>query len=55
MYKKSRLKGTNIQTPFSYLVFIVWHIINKVRKVRGVVDIRGFNNLIDPNAYLIPL
>lgn len=32
MHEKSRLKWTNVQTPFSYPVLVVWRAINGVRK-----------------------
>lgn len=55
MHEKGRLKWTDVQTPFFYPVFVVWRTINGVRKGRAVVDIRGLNDLIIPDAYPVPL
>ena len=56
IYSQDRMMWTNQYTPFSYLVFIVWKTLpNGARKCRAVVDIRGLNDLILPDAYAVPL
>ena len=56
MHRQGRLEFTTQATPFSYPIFIVWKtLLNSSRKGRAVVDIRGLNNLIVPNVYLVPL
>lgn len=55
MHKQGRLKWTDEETPFSFPVFVVWKWANGKRKGRAVVDIRGLNNMIIPDAYPVPL
>lgn len=55
LHQKGRLQWTNKATPFAYPVFVTWKTVNGVRKGRAVVDIRGLNDLIIPDAYPIPL
>lgn len=56
MQDKGRLEYTSQATPFSYPVFVVWKTLSDGRrKGRAVVDIRGLNDLIVPDVYLVPL
>ena len=56
MHRQGRLDWTKEQTPFSYPVFVVWKTLaDGSRKGRAVVDIRGLNSLIVPDAYPVPL
>ena len=54
LHKQGRMSWTNEAIPFSYPVFVVWRTVGKERKGRAVVDIRGLNQLIVPNAYPLP-
>jgi len=42
-YDQGRLDWTITNTPFNYLVFIIWRNILKGRKSRVIVNIKGFN------------
>lgn len=55
MHKQGRLRWIDEETPFSFPVFVVWMSANGKRKGRAVVDIRGLNDMIIPNAYPVPL
>ena len=56
IYCQDRLQFTTQPTPFSYPVFMVWKTLpDGSRKGRAVVNIRGLNNLILPDAYPLPL
>ena len=56
LYDKERVEWTTQATPFSYPVFVVWKTLaNGDKKGRAVVDIRGLNELIIPDAYPVPL
>ena len=55
MHRQGRLIWTNTHTPLSYPVFVVWKKIGDVRKGRAVVDIRGLNDLLVPDAYPVHL
>ena len=56
MHRQERLQFTSQPTPFSYPVFVVWKTLpDGSRKGRAVVDIRGLNDLILPDAYPLPL
>lgn len=55
MHRQGRLKWSDEDTSFSFPVFVVWKTSNGVRKGRAVVDIRGLNDIIVPDAYLVPL
>jgi hypothetical protein len=56
LQQQGRLQYTMHSTPFAYLVFVVWKTLpNGERKGRVVVDIRGLNRLVVPNAYPLPL
>lgn len=55
MHKQGHLKWTDEETPFSFPVLVVWKLANRKRKGRAVVDIRGLNDMIIPNAYPVPL
>ena len=56
MHRQGRLDWTKGETPFSYPVFVVWKTLpDGTRKGRAVVDIRGLNSLIVPDAYPVPL
>ena len=54
-HKKERLKWTISSTFFSYLVFVTWRTINKVRKDWIVIDIRELNKLFLSDAYSLSL
>lgn len=54
MHEQGRLKWTDEETPFSFPVFVVWKMSNGKRKGRAVVDIRGLNKMIVPDAYPVP-
>lgn len=54
MHEQGRLKWTDEETPFSFPVFVVWKMSNGKRKGRAVVDIRGLNEMIVPDAYPVP-
>lgn len=56
MQRLKHFKFTNSHTLFSFLVFMVWKITsNKEKKSRKMINIRKFNELIIPSAYLLPL
>ena len=56
MHVQGRLDWTKDATPFSYPVFVVWKTLpDGTKKGRAVVDIRGLNSLIVPDAYPVPL
>ncbi len=56
LHRQGRLDWTTQATPFSYPVFVVWkNLPDGGRKGRAVVDIRGLNDLILPDAYPLPL
>ena len=56
LHTQGRPKWTTQSTPFSYPVFVVWKDLpGGERKGRAVVDIRGLNELIVPDAYPVPL
>ena len=56
MHVQGRLDWTKEPTPFSYPVFVVWKTLpDGSKKGRAVVDIRGLNSLIVPDAYPVPL
>ena len=55
LHAQERLRWTTENTPFSYPVFVVWKTVNAERKGRVVVDIRGLNQLVVPDAYPLPL
>ena len=56
LHSQGRLSWTKENTPFSYPVFVVWKTLaNEQRKGRVVVDIRGLNQLVVPDAYPLPL
>ena len=53
---QDRLEFTTQAIPFSFPVFVVWKTLQDgSRKGRAVVDIRGLNDLIVPDAYPVPL
>ena len=56
LHRQERLDFTKEPTLFSYPVFVIWKTLpNGERKGRAVVDIRGLNDLIVPDAYPVPL
>ena len=56
MHRQGRLEFTTQATPFSYPVFVVWKTLpDGERKGRGVIDIRGLNDLIVQDVYPVPL
>lgn len=56
LHKQGRLEWTKNATPFSFPVFVVWRSVpDGERKGRPVVDIRGLNDLVVPDAYAVPL
>lgn len=55
LHEQGRLDWTTKNTPFSYPVFVVWKDTPDGRKGRVVVDIRGLNQLVVPDAYPLPL
>jgi hypothetical protein len=52
---KKRLKYTVESILFSYLVFVIWKMINEQRKSRMIIDIRKLNAITLSNAYLLSL
>ena len=55
MHAMGRLEWTKGPTPFSFPVFVVWKTNNEgITKGRPVVDIRGLNDLLIPDAYPLP-
>ena len=55
MHTLGRLEWTKGPTPFSFPVFVVWKTNNEgIKKGRPVVDIRGLNDLLIPDAYPLP-
>ena len=55
MHTMGRLEWTKGPTPFSFPVFVVWKTNSEgIRKGRPVVDIRGLNDLLIPDAYPLP-
>lgn len=56
LHDQGRLDWTTKNTPFSYPVFDTWKIdAEGTKKGRAVVDIRGLNDLVVPDAYPLPL
>lgn len=56
LHEQGRLNWTTKNTPFSYPVFVTWKTDSEgIKKGRAVVDIRGLNNLVIPDAYPLPL
>ena len=56
LHAQGRMGWTNVSTPFSYPVFVVWKTQpNGERKGRAVVDIRGLNAITQPDVYPLPL
>lgn len=53
----SRLLEINdILTSFSFSVFVIWKMApNSEKKGQRIVDIQKLNNLVIPNAYILPL
>ena len=55
LHALGRLHWTKGPTPFSFPVFVVWRPTKDGgRKGRPVVDIRGLNDLLIPDAYPLP-
>jgi hypothetical protein len=55
MHPQGRLVWTHNHVPFSFPVFVVWRILNGVRKGRVIVDIRPLNRIVEKDAYPLPL
>ena len=55
LQRLGRLKYTTSHTSFSFPVFVIWKTAaNGEKKGQAVVDIRKLNDLVIPDAYLLP-
>ena len=55
LHKKERLIQITTFTSFFYSVFVIWKIVNKIRKNQVVVEIRDLNKLFKLNVYSLSL
>lgn len=55
LQRLGRLKYTTSLTSFSFPVFVIWKTaVNGKKKRQAVVNIRKLNDLVIPDAYLLP-
>lgn len=50
LHTLSKISWSKETIPFFNLVFCVWKTQNRKQKGQAVVDIRGLNSIIQPNA-----
>jgi hypothetical protein len=56
LHKQGRMSWSTTSTPFSYPVFVVWKTLpSGEHKSRAVVNIRGLNQIAQPDIYPLPL
>ncbi|QIX00238.1 hypothetical protein AMS68_005755 [Peltaster fructicola] len=55
LHRQGRMEWTKTPTPFGFPVFVVWRLVDGVRKGRVVVDVRGLNKITIPDSYPLPL
>ena len=55
-YTQKKLHWSTQSTSFNYFAFVIWrNLFNEKRKKRVIINIRGLNNIIESNNYLLSL
>ena len=54
MQKDGQLEWMMKPSPFACPVFVVWRVMNGIRKARIVIDLRQLNDLCAPDCYPMP-
>lgn len=56
MHEQGKMEWSTQPTPFGFPVFVVWKALpDGTRKGRVVIDIRGLNQMVEKDAYPMPL
>lgn len=55
LHQQGKLHWSTQPTSFSYPAFVVWRDLPTGQKGRVVIDIRGLNDITEPDSYPLPL